>query len=775
MQIGQFFILTAFLATLFSGWQYFSLSRQDDQLTRKQKKKAQRPLNKLNIARISFYVAVFFIAAAAIYLLQLILTHQFQFSYVYRYSSKALPLGFLVSTFWAGQEGSFLLWVFLISIMGVLMLKTAREFETHAMAAVSLVQAFFLLILLKASPFQLLPQTPLDGSGLNPLLQNFWMVIHPPILFIGYAAATFPFALAIAALARREYVQFVSKAIPWTLITSLTLGAGIIIGGYWAYKTLGWGGYWGWDPVENSSLVPWLTTLALLHGLLIQKFKGALPRTNLLLAIFSFVLVLYATFLTRSGVLADFSVHSFTDLGINAYLIVFIAASLAVGLLTFAKRRREISRVSLDFSTVNRESVLAVSMMVFGASALLVFAGTSSPIYTGFVGDPAQVDISFYNAVHLPIGILMGLLLGVAPFIRWKADGMSNLLKELFPSISLTIASTALAIYFGMSAPLMIVFTACAAFALWSNVFITIQLWKYGWQTIGAPLAHVGVGLLLIGIIISGVLEKKERVLLTKDESAAVMDYQMTYTGMTPVPNGKDIMNIDVAGEQTIYKAAPRFYKSEYNQSMMGEPDVNSTLLYDVYIAPLERRNAAPAHANQSQRLLIKKGETRQFGGYEVFFKSFEMGNHQQGGAMRIGANLEISNQQNSHAIVPAIVMENGKRQFEPGKFPHSSDGEITEVSVMLHRINADERAVELLFSGLGNEQPVAAAPSEIVYVDVSKIPFMNVLWLGTILILAGTAIAIKRRVSEKPKLVQVSKNHKPRLKQAKEKTVVAH
>ena len=761
MQIGYFLIGGAFLMTLLSGWYYFTLARQQDELNITQKKKFKLPQNKHQLARTFYNIAVLFVTAAAAYLMVLILTHQFQFSYVYRYSSLSLPGGFLVSTFWAGQEGSFLLWTFFIALMGILMMRTAGKFEFHAMAAVNVVQAFFLLILIKASPFELLPQTPPDGSGLNPLLQNFWMVIHPPVLFIGYAAATFPFALAIAALARREYQQFATKALPWVLITSVTLGAGIIIGGYWAYKTLGWGGYWGWDPVENSSLVPWLTTLALLHGLLIQRFKTALQKTNFLLAIFTLGLVLYATFLTRSGVLADFSVHSFTDLGINAYLIVFIVAVLAIGLITFQQRRWELRGVAIDFNSLNRESVLLGGMVLFSISAAMVFLGTSSPIFTGFFGTPAQVGISFYNSIHLPLGILIALLLGVAPFMRWGDEGFSALLKKATPALFLTGASTGIAIFFGMTSPLYLIFTASAFFAFWSNALITVQAWQYGWKMIGAPLSHVGVALLLVGIIISGVLESKERVVLPKGTPTAVMDYQMTYTGMTSVPNSKDIMNIDVTADQAVYKAVPRFYMSEYNKSMMGEPDVKANLFYDIYIAPLERRNAEPSHAANAKRLFIKKGETKMVDDYEVLFETFEMGTHEQGGDMKIGARLRMKGPDGEFSIAPAVAMISGKRQFEPATFNHQMEDSPVEVSVMLHRINADQKAVELLFRGMGVDQPAAAA-EELVFVDVSRIPFMNVLWLGTILILAGAAIALKRRMEEWRPEVTPEHNHKP-------------
>ena len=196
--------------------------------------------------------------------------------------------------------------------------------EGHIMFFYLLVQIFLLVLLLKKSPFALLPDVPPDGRGLNPLLKDFWMVIHPPVVFVGYAALAVPFAYALAALTANKYEDWVRLTLPWAGFSCLSLGAGIFIGAYWAYKVLGWGGYWGWDPVENASLVPWILSVAMIHGLILERTKRIFRRTNLLLAILCFLLVVYATFLVRSGVLGDFSVHSFADLGITGYLLIFM-------------------------------------------------------------------------------------------------------------------------------------------------------------------------------------------------------------------------------------------------------------------------------------------------------------------------------------------------------------------------------------------------------------------------------------------------------------------
>ncbi len=757
MKFGIMLILFAFFATLFSGWRYFAIAKSQ----RKKVKKNGKPVN-FKPARQGFYAMTIFISLASVYLLYLILNHQFQVSYIYRYSSKALPLGYLVSTFWAGQEGSFLLWAFLTAIMGVVLIRTAGQFEAWAMLVINVVQGFFLAILLKASPFELLPQVPLDGAGLNPLLQNPWMVIHPPILFVGYAAIAFPFALAIAALARNEYREFVTRALPWALFSSLMLGAGIIIGGYWAYKVLGWGGYWGWDPVENSSLIPWLTTLALIHGLLVQRKTGAMPKTNLLLAIFSFALVLYATFLTRSGVLADFSVHSFQDLGINLYLIVFIASTLDVGLWIFAKRYRAIPAAELNITTLNRETILLASMIVFSISAFLTFIGTSSPIFTGLVGKPGQVDISYYNIVHLPIGIAIALFLGFAPFLRWSLT--ENLLKTLLPSIVLALGSGAIAFWAGMSNGMMLAFTTTAAFAFWSNLFITIKLLRINWKFISAPLSHVGVGLLLIGIVVSAAFEATEQTILEQGVPQNVLGHQLVFEKVVPVANGKNIVHINVTSKNDSYKAKPRFYYSEYNKGAMREPDVRVGLFADFYISPLEIRKSESA-ADNATKLRIRKGETKTFRDMQVAFNAFDMGEHADTKSMRVGAKLIITAGNKTYSIAPAIVFEKDRKRAENGTFALSLAGETRNVTVILNGLDAGQRMIELAFEGLPNSSSSVASAKETLIVEVSHKPFMSILWIGTILIIIGAIIALINRrqtsVEAAKKPGNVAKSHK--------------
>ncbi len=632
MFIGKAAIIFALIATIVSMLFYYLQSRKENAASKNKINTANR-----QFARAAYYIMTIFVTISAVYLFYLFLTHQFQVRYVYQYSSSDLPFGLLISSLWAGQQGSFLLWAMFNALLGILLLRSAGKFENYAMISFNMVQLFFLIILLRASPFELMSPVPPEGAGLNPLLQNFWMIIHPPILFVGYAAIAFPLVLGLASLIQKDYKSWVEKALPWAILSSFTLGAGIIIGAFWAYETLGWGGYWGWDPVENSSLIPWLTILALMHGLLVQKRNGTLVKSNYLLGMVSYVLVLYATFLTRSGVLADFSVHSFQDLGINALLVIFLVVFMGFSLIIYFVRLRDLPYSAIDFSRPTRENAMAISMLVLMASAFLVFIGTSSPLITGLFGEPSQVDISFYDKVNLPIGVLMAFLLGVTPFLLWTEEDFKSVPKRMILSASLALVSTVLILVAGLLDPVNILFFLMAAFALYSNLIVYFRNLKVSWLNTGASLAHFGVAIMLIGIIGSGYFSVSERLVLVEGEPSAVLGNKLTYKGIQINPNGKNVAIIEVAGDIGEYVALPRLYETRYNEGVMREPDIKAGFITDFYISPLESRSG---HSHdEGQTLVLGKGETKIFEDYQLTFRTFEMANHGEGA----GAHMQVA------------------------------------------------------------------------------------------------------------------------------------
>ncbi|MEM9598432.1 MAG: cytochrome c biogenesis protein CcsA, partial [Acidobacteriota bacterium] len=268
----------------------------------------------LSFARRGYGFFALSVVFSAVVLALALWRRDFRIEYVYQYSGTDLESHFQLAAFWAGQKGSFLIWLMWGVLLGIPLSRTAGRDEPTVMLAYLPTVFWLAILLVRNNPFVMLPEAPADGAGLNPLLQDDWMVIHPPLMFVGYAAAAIPFAFAVGAMWRGDMRNWAARAFPWALGGFLVLGTAILLGGAWAYRTLGWGGYWGWDPVENASLIPWLIGVVLIHGLYLERSRGRYRRLNLLLSCLLYLSVLYGTFLTRSGVLADFSVHSFVDL-----------------------------------------------------------------------------------------------------------------------------------------------------------------------------------------------------------------------------------------------------------------------------------------------------------------------------------------------------------------------------------------------------------------------------------------------------------------------------
>ena len=744
MNPGQILIFVTFLSSLAAAWFFFRPG--GDGGGRRKAGARSSPAPQTPAGAKLFQVATVSVVLSSAFLYLQILSNEFAYDYVARYSSTGLPLLYKISAFWAGQEGTFLLWGLLVALLGTVMIRTQGLSSGVAPGLVSLYLAFLHLLMLVKSPFAPSAVVPADGHGMNPLLQDPWMAIHPPILFVGYAAAIVPFALALHGLASRDFAAWKALGFRWTLFSALTLGAGIIIGGFWAYEVLGWGGYWGWDPVENSSLVPWLTLLALVHGLVVEKGKGALRRTNLFLAIISFLLVLYATFLTRSGVLADFSVHSFTDLGINNYLVGVMAAAAVYAFGLLAVRFRSIDSPPIDHRSFNRELFLVLSIYALLAAALFTFAGMSSPIITRIFGDPSQVDVDFYNTVNLPVAIAMALLLGVTPFLGWTGERFGPLAKRLSMPLALTGLSIAIALVAGVRTAPLLLFTAASCFALVSNAIVAFRQYRSGWTALGGPVAHIGVALLLIGIMASGNFTETKQLALTRGEAQGVYGYDVTFTGTEATPDAKNKMLLDVSDGASSFTATPRLYYSEYNQSVMREPHIRVLPLKDLYISPLEMKGGQGEHHHAE--LEMGMGETKEINGYPITFEKFEMGQHSQTAAMMVGAVLTVPVGAEVHRVVPALSFNaNGDREPHGAALPALSGAPAgaEPPTVMLTAMQVEGKRILLEFHGFPGEQE-GQAPASLV-VEVRMIPMMMVVWTGVVLILAGSVLAFARRL----------------------------
>ena len=362
--------------------------------------------------------------------------HDFNVEYVAAYTSRNLPIFYTWSALYAGQKGSLLFWATVLSLFGSLALvltpRRHRELLPYVAGVVSVVAAFFISVMLfgHANPFQRLPYTPLDGSGLNPQLQNPGMVFHPPMLYLGYISITIPFAFAIAALlSKRLDTDWLVAIRKWTLLSWLFLSVGICLGMWWAYVELGWGGYWAWDPVENASLLPWLTMTAFLHSVMIQEKRGMLKKWNLALIIGSWLLSIFGTFITRSGVIS--SVHSFTQSSVGYFFLAFLIVSGVASFALYANRLPLLEAEARLESMVSREASFLFNNLLFIGIAFSVLWGTLFPILSELVqGVKITYGPATFNFVNIPLGLALLLLTGIGPLIAWRRASVPNLRRQ---------------------------------------------------------------------------------------------------------------------------------------------------------------------------------------------------------------------------------------------------------------------------------------------------------------------------------------------------------
>jgi cytochrome c-type biogenesis protein CcmF len=712
----------------------------------------------LSLARNSYGIMAIGVIAASVMLMVHILRHEFEYDYVWAYSSRSLPLHLLITTFWAGQEGSFLLWALCGSIIGIILMAYTRRkgIEAETMTIFGIVQGFLLSLLIAKSPFQFLwnvhPDAPVgmipqDGRGLNPLLQNAWMIAHPPILFAGFAMMAVPFVFAMAALWRKTYLEWIPNALPWVIAGTIALGTGIMLGGYWAYGVLGWGGWWGWDPVENSSLIPWIIGIILIHTMLVQRKTGGLARTNFFLGICTYVLVVYSTFLTRSGILGSASVHSFVDPGAIAYalLVVWIAASLLFGFGMLILRWKDLKKYSTRSPLFTRESLLAISAAVMGASAFVILFGTSRPLFSQGTLEP-----SFYDKTNLPIAIALGFLLALSLLVQWKEKSSRRILKNAAVSFLAAGAVVVVLVLSGLHDILIGLFAFTSLFAFFVNLIRLYTLAKENIRFTGGVFAHIGLALLFLGIIGSGRYGEKKTASLMMNEPKEVLGHQLTFKGSTPMPDGKWKFSINVVKDGSSFDLDPVMYQSDFNNSLMRNPDYATFLTRDFYIEPVSLEEVAPATSSgQATALQLKKGETKAMGDVVVTFVRFNMEHKGMDQAsvnngMPIGAVLDVKRGSSTEQVTPVTFYKGAQStQVQPAR---TKDGSLTfELLGMNVDTQAKGSVIELKVTGLGG----SAAPSpksELLVVEASVKPFMSLVWAGAFLMIVGLGISLSTK-----------------------------
>jgi cytochrome c-type biogenesis protein CcmF len=735
----------------------------------------------LLFARRLYYAFTFSVVLASVLLMSRLLAHDFRLSYVASYSGRDLPFYYLFSTFWAGQEGSFLLWLFWGSLIGLFVLRSAKEQEPPVMIVYVASFIGIVAILVKQSPFRFLGQLPPDGQGLNPLLQDPWMVIHPPVMFSGFASLSVPFAFAIAALWMKRWDGWVVRAMPWALFTFVTLGTAILMGGYWAYKTLGWGGYWAWDPVENTSLVPWLATVALVHGMFLQRAREKHRKINIILAILAFCCILYGTFLTRSGVLADFSVHSFIDLGITGWLVGIIVVFLVGGLALLAFRWKEIPVVSdLDADTgkekeepfFSRSVLFILSVTLFCASGLVILLGTSAPILTRIGGKASQVSTGFYNVTHAPIAALIGLLLALVPILSWRGETAAVVGKKSFVSAAVGLLGAGVAFAAGVRGVRDLAIIAFALFGLAANAqTVVLFIRRKAVSTMGGYLAHVGVSIMLVGILVSGVYETKTPVNLVKGQPTTVGRHTMTFTrvvfmnekGDVKQPEdlnlatlddrrAKQAMEVDVTSPGgKVWKAYPKMYMNPRTQQMMANPDVNSTPLMDLYVSPQAYDPGQSARV-EGTVIALKKGDSKSADGIKIKFLDFSADRSAINDAKRphvtVTANFLVTTPDAAEEKTAKFIMYFGAA--EGGPATEAPDTPLPGRGRMrIKRVSPNEGTCESELMGDAAGGDLKPATAETFSIDVTTKPLISLVWAGFYVMMAGGILALLRRAKD--------------------------
>lgn len=530
-QIGQFFIVLAFVASIVSAISYFFASKNNFETEKKQW---------IKLGRASFFIEAFSLLTVFAAIFYICSQHYFEYFYAYKHASKELEPKYLLACIWEGQEGSFLLWSLWHCVLGTILIFTSRKREAPIMTIVNVAQILLIMMILGiyifntrigSSPFVLTRNELMgpifsqpdyltyikDGVGLNVLLRNYWMVIHPPILFFGFASTIVPISFAYSSLFTKDWGGWVKPALPWALLSGCILGTGIMMGGKWAYESLSFGGYWAWDPVENASLVPWLMLVAGLHCMAIYNSTKNALRASYFFIILTYLFVLYSTFLTRTGILGDTSVHAFTEAGMamNVLIGIYVLAITVPVLFMYFKNYKNIPAIQKEEDISSREFWMFIGSLILFLSAIFIISITSLPVYNKIFGtnlaDPADREFA-YNKVLVLVAVIIGLLTGASQFLKYRNTGKKYLIQKLSWPLGISLAATILiAVFYPIEYTkkgpgfLIAIYLALFAslFSLIANAFYIKTILKWNLKAGGAAISHLGFALLIGGMLIS--------------------------------------------------------------------------------------------------------------------------------------------------------------------------------------------------------------------------------------------------------------------------------
>ncbi len=848
-QLGHFLILLSLVASLAASVTYFLSVQKKNEAEKLQWKKLAR------IFFIAEAISVFTVFGLIVYMIN---AHMFEYKYVWQHSSRSLEPKYLLSSFWEGQEGSFLLWSTWHCVLGLVIMRTEKQWEAPVMSVISFVQFCLATMVvgltifgtkIGSNPFVLLrnefdlrAQIPIlndpenyqgylrfitDGNDLNPLLQNYWMVIHPPVLFLGFAATVVPFAFAVGGLWTKDYKGWVNRALPWSLFAAGALGLGIMMGAAWAYESLNFGGYWAWDPVENASLVPWLVLVAGIHTLLIYKHTGYSLHSTYSFLILSFLLVLYSTFLTRSGILGDTSVHAFTDLGMNGQIFTFMYAliwlpvvasaatrnqrlfyfGLAVGLLILAYFVPIVSFLSIvaalvlmlvnmnknvpqaikkEEETSSREFWMFVGSLVIFLSAALIIGMTSIPVFNKLVslvtGDEKLIeplamgeDAAFaYNRIQIFVAVVIGLLTAISQYLKYKNTSTQFLLKKiLWPTVaSLVIASLILAFGDINYRDHGLGYLGAIWLAVVSSVYAIIANGAYIWlgmkgslKLSGGSISHLGFGMMLLGILISsskkevishntsgiyvplgeGSKEKPgENLTLVRGLRTDMGSYWVTYERDSTHPEKPlwyySLKFEDKKDNNTFTLKPNAFVNYKGNEGLMANPDAKHYWDHDIftYITSLPDPTKKVEDTATFKPHEVKVGDTVFYSkGFAVLediasHKNIPGAGMNENDSASVATVKVFAKSESIYTVQPILINKGGATYAQPDS--------VTAESLVIQLQKVEGGKAEL---GIKESDSIM----QYVTLKALKFPFINLLWLGTIIMIVGIVISMIRRV----------------------------
>lgn len=803
-KIGHVFVLIAFTASLLSTIAYFLAARNNQPVEK---------LSWLKFARTSFIIQIVSVFAVFLSIFYMCANHYLEYLFAYKHTAKELEFKYLFASIWEDQSGSFLLWSIWHCVLGLILIKTSKEWEAPVMTVVSFVQVFLAMMIMGVyifgtkignSPFVLTRNEingPIfalpnylsmikDGVGLNVLLRNYWMVIHPPVLFLGFASTLIPFSFAVSGLATKKFGDWVKPAIPWTLFSACVLGVGIMMGGKWAYESLSFGGYWAWDPVENASFVPWLILIAGLHTMVIYKATGHSLRTSSLFAILTFVFILYSTFLTRTGVLGDTSVHAFAESGrpmfnlIRFFLFIFTAPSL----ILFFYHYKKIPAENKEETTNSREFWMFIGSLVLFLSAMFIIVKTSTPvinaIFTTNLAPPEDIEFS-YNKVMVLIAIIIGLLTAISQYFKYKKTPASYTINKLvIPTIIAAVITALLAVFYpityykGGIAFLGAIYVAlfAAIYSVTANAYYIYTGLNGKFKAAGGSVSHIGFTLMIAGMLISSGNKKiiseerfkdfqiemgidpltkqqdnpAENINLLRHVPKKMGPYDVTYLNdSSGNENGRRFYHLAFERKdegtnkvEESFTLSPDVYLMKDN-NMSSNPDTKNYLTHDVftYISYALNPEANNDDTAQFKISEVAEGDTIYYSkGYMVLNSVTKNPPtnkyHLKPNGPSVVADISITAQDSSHYKAEPMIMVDsfGINQVDDTVYAQN-------LFVKFVGVSADQKKLKI---GVKESDRMI----DFVTLKAYIFPYINLVWMGLIVMAMGIAMSFVKRLA---------------------------